>query len=218
MDFSISWQRDPFNQIEEDIYLGSRPSPSLVPILKDVGITHVASCLIEEDRPLVDFLKEDFHPLFVPLHDGIHEDILSTLPTFLDFFEGAQASLGRAKVLIHCEAGVSRSAALATAFLMKRRRKPFFETYRDVRAKRHEVLPNIGFASQLQRFEFDLDLGVSSDTKASSLARYLHEVCAVPAELEVLQSVLHDQNYDALKALQSIFGEEIPRVVQGVRL
>jgi predicted protein tyrosine phosphatase len=217
LDFSVSIGRDPFNSITEDLYLGARPDQQQVPALKEAGVTHVVSCLREDDRARVAFLKEDFHPLFIPMHDGMHEDITSLFPVFFDFVRTAREQHARAKVFVHCEVGVSRSATLATALLMQRLRRPFFEAYCDVRAKRGEVLPNIGFASQLQRLEFDMHPRAHGDQTVSSLARYLKEVCKVPVELEIIQNVLPRHDYDALRAIQEIFGNEIPRVIQGVR-
>lgn len=217
LDFSISIGRDPFNRITEDLYLGARPDREQVSALKEAGVTHVVSCLPDTDRGKVAFLNDDFHPLFIPMRDGVHEDIASVFPTFFEFVRTARERHARAKVLVHCEVGVSRSATLATALLMKRFRMRFFEAYGHVRAKRGEVLPNIGFASQLQRLELDMHPRADGDQSVSSLARYLREVCMVPVELETLQNVLHDHDYGALKAIQAIFGNEIPRVIQGVR-
>jgi protein-tyrosine phosphatase len=217
LDFSIRVGRDPFNPITDDLYLGARPDRELVPALKEVGITHVVSCLGEDDRTKVAFLREDFHPLFIPVLDGLHQDIAATFPTFFDFVRTAREQHARAKVFVHCEVGVSRSATFATALLMQRSGRRFFEAYCDVRAKRGEVLPNIGFASQLQRLEFDMHPREHGDPGVSSLARYLREVCLVPVEIETLQHVLHHEDYDAWRALQTIFGSEIPRVIQGVR-
>ena len=218
LDFSLSVGRDPFNAITDDFYLGARPDREQVPALKEAGITHVVSCLGEDVRAKVAFLKEDFQALFIPMHDGMHEDIASVFPAFFDFVRTGREQHARAKVFVHCEVGVSRSATLATALVMQRQRMPFFEAYCDVRAKRAEVLPNIGFASQLQRLEFDMHPRAHGDQSVSSLARYLREVCMVPVELDTLQSALHHHDYDALRAIQAIFGEEIPRVIQGVRL
>ena len=216
LDFSVSLSRDLFNQITEDVYLGARPEQEHLQALKRAGITHVVSCLREDERAKVAFLKPHFDALFIPMHDGIHEDIASVFSTFFELVHAAQAQKEQAKVLVHCEVGVSRSATLATALLMQRSRMRFFDAYRDVRAKRGEVLPNIGFATQLQRLEFDIHPRSQGDQSASSLARYLREVCKVPVEIEILQSVLHDHDYDAFGTIQSIFGGEIPRVIQGV--
>ena len=217
LDISFSLGRDPFNLITDDVYLGARPHPEQSSALKDTGITHVVSCLPEHARDSVTFLAQEFQALFIPMHDGIHEDIRSTFPIFFDFIDAATAQPAGAKVLVHCEVGVSRSATFVTALVMQRRQKRFFEAYCDVRVKRPEVLPNIGFASQLQQFEFELYPEARYDRTVSSLARYLKEVCMVPVDIEALQTALHQNDYDALGAVQDIFGEEIPRVIQGVR-
>jgi protein-tyrosine phosphatase len=217
LDFSVSLRRDPFNPITEDLYLGARPTREQVPKLQEAGVTHVVSCLDEDDRPKVAFLQEHFHPLFLPMRDGMQEDITSVLPSFFDFVRAARDDHSPAKVLVHCEVGVSRSATLAIALLMTQQRRRFFDAYRDVRTKRPEILPNIGFASQLQRLELDMHPRAPADQGVSSLARYLREICNAPVDIETLQTMLHDHDYDAVRAIRAIFGDEIPRVIQGVR-
>ena len=217
LDLSVSLGREPFSPIAEDLYLGARPDRAQASALKDVGITHVVSCLPEEAEASVAFLREGFRAIFIPMRDGVHENIAATFPLFFDFVRSAHQECEEAKVFVHCEVGVSRSATLMTALVMQRRQKRFYEAYCDVRAKRSEVLPNIGFASQLQQFEFEMYPRADSDHGVSSLARYLKDICMVPVELETLQDMLHQNDYDALRAVKAIFGEEIPRVIQGVR-
>lgn len=216
LDLSFSLARDPFNEITHDVFLGARPGREQVDALAEAGVTHVVSCLPEDHRASVGFLKNTFESLFVPMHDGVREDIESSFPVVFDFVQAAAQQRDDAKVFVHCEVGVSRSATLVIALLMHRHRKRFFETYQAVRAKRAEVLPNIGFASQLQRLELRIHPEAPQDV--SSLARYLKEVCMAPVDVETLQHELHRHDYDALGALQAIFADEIPRVIQGVRL
>jgi protein-tyrosine phosphatase len=216
LDFSVDLRERFFSEITPNLYLGARPNEACIQELKGVGITHVVSCLMEDERSQMAFLEQDFHHLFLGVDDGMHQDIAGTFSTFFDFAEAATASGPKTKLFVHCEVGVSRSATLAIALLMKTEGLSFFDALCRVRAKRFQVLPNIGFASQLQRLEHELQ--PHSVTKApSSLARYLHEVCNTPVEIEVLQSALERQSYDAPAALEMIFGGEIPRVVQGVR-
>lgn len=200
---------EPFHAITPTLTLGSRPQPDQVDSLVDRGITHVVSCLPEGERTSLPHLEPYFETLFLPVHDGISEDIGATFPAFFEFLEGA----GSGRVLVHCEVGVSRSATLATAHVMKTRELRFYEAYREVRRRRPQVLPNVGFATALQRFEDEL-FG-EPRTGHASLTRYLHEVCNVPVEIEVLHDLLEVHEYDAIRA---IFGDEIPRVVQGVRV
>jgi dual specificity MAP kinase phosphatase len=53
------------------------------------------------------------------------------------------------RVLIHCSQGVSRSAALAIAYLMWKRNQPFDEVLTAVKAIRGVANPNIGFTCQV---------------------------------------------------------------------
>ena len=176
----------------------------------------MVSCLPEKDRSDLAFLQQDFDHLFLGVHDGIRQDIAGTFSQFFEFAAAARAGGPNAKLFVHCEVGVSRSATLVTALLMKTEDMSFFDAVSRVRSKRFQVLPNIGFASQLQQLEHELQPHtVTRDL--SSLAQYLHQICNAPVEIEVLQSALERHRYDAPAALETIFGGEIPRVVQGVR-
>ncbi len=216
LDFSIDLRETFFSEITPTLYLGGRPNRERVQELREAGITHVVSCLMEDERAQMAFLQQDFHHLFLSVHDGMHEDIASTFSQLFDFAATATAGDPRAKLFIHCEVGVSRSATLAIALLMKTEGRSFFDALCRARSKRFQVLPNIGFASQLQRLEHQLQ--PRSVTRVpSSLARYLHQICNAPVEIEILQSALERHRYDAPAALRMIFGGDIPRVVQGVR-
>ena len=57
------------------------------------------------------------------------------------------------KILVHCAAGVSRSASFVIAYLMKSRGLSFWEAHNLVKSKRSIVRPNSGFVRQLQEYE-----------------------------------------------------------------
>ena len=218
LDIDLKAEAGRFSAITGALYLGARPGQEHVQALKDAGITHVVSCLDASERPKMAFLKPDFETLFFDLHDGVHQDAASHFPAFFDFASSAQGERSKSKLFVHCEVGVSRSATMVIALLMHRDRTRFLETYHRVRAKRPQILPNIGFASQLQRLEHADHPQAPADGGPSSLAQYLHQVCKVPVEAEVLQDMLERHDHDALSAIRAIFGDDIPRVIQGVRL
>lgn len=218
LDFEMEWSSEQLSLITNDLYLGSRPKFGQNQYLKELGITHVISCLDPEKRPKVAFLDEDFQTLFLPVRDGINEDIASSFPALFNFVFGELNAFPEARFLVHCEVGVSRSATLILAILMKRQSLTFFDAFQAVRSKRAKILPNIGFASQLQLFENTLFSENLTSGKISSLAHYLHQICNVPVEIETLDTMLKSHNYTALSTIQAVFGEEIPRVIQGVRL
>ena len=214
LDFEISLYGDPFDRVSEGLWVGVRPKPEHVPRLVGAGITHVVSCLEPSELAKLELEGAGFTTLGIPLRDGMHEDVSAAFPRFFDFATAALDDPASA-LLVHCEAGVSRSATFATALLMKREGRTFFDAFEALRAKRAGVLPNIGFASQLQQLERTLH--PDRRDELSSLARYLREVCRAPVEAELLEEVLERHDYDAPRALRAMFGGEIPRVVQGVR-
>lgn len=60
------------------------------------------------------------------------------------------------RTLVHCNAGVSRSAALCAAYLMKHRGLSLREAHSWLRTCRPVVRPNGGFWKQLVRYEMEL--------------------------------------------------------------
>lgn len=72
-----------------------------------------------------------------------------------------QAFERREPVLVHCMAGISRSATFVLAFLMKHRGMRLLEAFEYVLERRPIVQPNVGFARQLLDLEREL-LGCAS--------------------------------------------------------
>ena len=56
-------------------------------------------------------------------------------------------------ILIHCLAGVSRSATITIAYLMSRRSIVFDKAYAQVEAKKKNISPNMDFLMQLRDYE-----------------------------------------------------------------
>ena len=57
------------------------------------------------------------------------------------------------RVLVHCQAGISRSATICLAYLMKRKRLRLDEAFEFVRRRRSIISPNFSFMGQLLQFE-----------------------------------------------------------------
>ncbi|XP_078529668.1 dual specificity protein phosphatase 16 [Lissotriton helveticus] len=120
--------------------------------------------------PKPDFIPES-HFLRVPVNDSFCEKILPWLDRSVDFIEKAKANNGR--VLVHCLAGISRSATIAIAYIMNRMDMSLDEAYRFVKEKRPTISPNFNFLGQLLDFEKKIK-SQTGQTVAISKLKLLH--------------------------------------------
>lgn len=80
---------------------------------------------------------------------------------FVCLFPPEEAYQSGRGVLVHCQAGVSRSATIVIAYLMKHTLMTMTDAYKYVRSRRPVVSPNLNFMGQLLEFERDLNSGVT---------------------------------------------------------
>lgn len=94
-------------------------------------------------------------------------DLLTFWPSGLLSSDSVRDSSGR--VLVHCQAGISRSATICLAYLMKRKRVRLDEAFEFVRRRRSIISPNFSFMGQLLQFESQL-LATSCAAEAAATA------------------------------------------------
>lgn len=161
---SISW-------IAPHLFLGNISSSLKSDILCENNITAMVSLVNEryegwlaaDVRQLV---AEERH-LFIPCKDTADTDLLVLLPKICDFIDKQLNSSGSdcssnepaesRNVLVHCEQGMSRSATITIAYLMRRNRKTLDASLALVNSQRR-VQPNAGFLHQLTIWEQRLGL------------------------------------------------------------
>ncbi|XP_051900962.1 dual specificity protein phosphatase 10-like [Pristis pectinata] len=95
----------------------------------------------------------------LPATDNGRQNLRQYFEEAFEFIEEAQES-GKG-VLIHCQAGVSRSATLVIAYLMKHTLMTMTDAYKYVKGKRPIISPNLNFMGQLLEFEMDLNKGLT---------------------------------------------------------
>ena len=79
---------------------------------------------------------------------------------FLEAFGFIEEALRqRSAVLIHCQAGISRSSTILIAFIMYRSTLSMLQAYKFVKGKRQIISPNLNFMGQLLEFEQKLQRG-----------------------------------------------------------
>jgi len=126
--------------------------------LRDKEITHIVNISTTEDNP-----HPDITTLFINIPDGGEPSIDGK--TIEEYFPQTYAFIQNAidaggKVLVHCRMGISRSATIVIAYLMKALNKHFVEVLAMVKTKRPIVEPCLAFTWKLM--EFQKELGIPS--------------------------------------------------------
>lgn len=126
------------------LYFGSMEVAADPSILEHHGITHIFSVIGEPEVEFEDILYE----YSIGIRDRSDQFILPELVRCNDFINQARRRGGI--VLVHCRAGISRSAAFAIGHLILTYGFTFHDALDLVRSDRPEADPNDGFCDQLK--------------------------------------------------------------------
>ena len=137
------------DQVINNLYIGDINSANDYNLLKSNGITHIVSC-----QPAYVHDNITYHN--VHIDDDIAVDIYSHFYNAVDFIDDALSNNG--KVLVHCYAGISRSASIILAYLMAIKKYTLEDAHDLLLSKRKICDPNPGFMLQLTCFEWALSL------------------------------------------------------------
>lgn len=74
------------------------------------------------------------------------------------------------RVFVHCQAGISRSATICLAYLMRTNRVKLDEAFEFVKQRRSIISPNFSFMGQLLQFESQVLASSTCSTEAGSPA------------------------------------------------
>ena len=142
------------SSIESRLLLGNAASAANLSVLRRHRVTHVVNATAN--------LPNHFESmggagapsyLRVPVDDSLEADLLKHLDAAVEWIADALSDpFATGKVLVHCQQGVSRSATLVIAFLIRKRGL----SLEAARARVHErrwTRPNEAFLSQLKSYE-----------------------------------------------------------------
>ncbi|KAJ0015467.1 hypothetical protein NQD34_009087 [Periophthalmus magnuspinnatus] len=145
------------------LYLGSALHASKKEVLDGIGI----SALLNVSADCPNHFEGTYQYKCIPVEDNHKEDISCWFLEAIEFIDSVRDSSGR--VLVHCQAGISRSATICLAYLMKRKRVRLDEAFEFVRRRRSIISPNFSFMGQLLQFESQL-LATSCAAEAAATA------------------------------------------------
>ncbi|PNF18396.1 Dual specificity protein phosphatase 19 [Cryptotermes secundus] len=126
--------------------MGSQDVTQNNDILKKYSITHILSLGI---KPII--LDETLSHMYIPILDLPETNIMSSIDQCFTFIDNA-IQTGEC-VFVHCNAGISRSAAVVIAYLMRKKCMSYQEAFLHLKTRRSVINPNPGFVKQLKDYE-----------------------------------------------------------------
>ncbi|XP_027716021.1 dual specificity protein phosphatase 8 [Vombatus ursinus] len=135
------------------LYLGSQKDVLNQDLMTRNGISYVLNA--SNSCPKPDFICESRF-MRIPVNDSYCEKLLPWLDKSIEFID--KAKLSSCQVIVHCLAGISRSATIAIAYIMKTMGMSSDDAYRFVKDRRPSISPNFNFLGQLLEYERSLKL------------------------------------------------------------
>lgn len=132
------------------VFLGNEDDARNLELLQSYAITHVISLTQSVYYPD----KFSYYP--INIDDIPIANIYQYFEPCVEFINDALAAPEGQNVLVHCAAGVSRSASIVIAYLMSAQRVDYETALALVRADRHFICPNAGFVLQLRQWQMAL--------------------------------------------------------------
>merc|ERR1712098_901604 len=157
-------ENHPASRVTNYLFVGNMKDASDTKSLKRLGIDHVLNVTTTkvgyETSPGIVYKQ-----LFAD--DNGHQNLKQYFKEAFEFIDLARKSGGA--VLIHCQAGVSRSPTIAVAYLIQNFPMPMVEAYRFVKARRSIISPNLNFMGQLLEFEQGIKAARCSEKQVSEI-------------------------------------------------
>ncbi|KAJ7592866.1 dual specificity phosphatase [Mycena floridula] len=133
------------------LHLGSIAALKEPQNLQDQGILCVLGLVEWDIYPLTNDPRFDILVVSIEDMEDKGEELKAKLPELCDWIK--ERIIQNRNVLVHCHAGISRSASVVIAYLIREQEMSYDEATRFVWERRKCISPNDGFVSILKQWE-----------------------------------------------------------------
>jgi hypothetical protein len=159
--------------------------------LRQASITGIVNCT--EDSPC--YHESNIEYCRVSVRDEDFADIGIYLESATNFIH-RHVEMQQGAVVVHCRQGVSRSASVVIAYLMRFQGMSLEKAYVLAKERRPLVNPNPGFWSQLKEFEKRVGQEASAGGSETFDTEWAKQSCATFASNPLAAGTLHQQLSD----------------------
>ncbi|KAF6204905.1 hypothetical protein GE061_019070 [Apolygus lucorum] len=157
------------------LYVGNARDARDADVLRGRGVSHVLNVTLTPTPAPSDASGVTYRQL--PASDSTQQNIKQYFEEAFSFIEEARKNNG--SVLVHCQAGVSRSPTIAIAYIMKHRGVTMVEAYKTVKTARPIISPNLNFMGQLLELEQHLRMDVKPCWTPTTTEESISSSCSV---------------------------------------
>jgi dual specificity MAP kinase phosphatase len=157
-------ENHPASQVTPFLFLGNMKDASDIEALSRLGIDHVLNVTAVSPT-----YQTSSKITYKQLHaaDNGYQNLKQYFDEAFEFIDAARNCGG--SVLIHCQAGVSRSPTIAVAYLIKYFPMSMVDAYKFVKSRRSIISPNLNFMGQLLEFEQGIKASRCSEKQVSEI-------------------------------------------------
>lgn len=137
--------------VPNHIYISDYFTAQNYALLEMYGIRQILTI----GKELPTHTTDKFKTMHISLDDHPNENITA-------YFQDAHAFIRQAPTLIHCYAGISRSASLVIAYLISHLNMSLDDAITYCKKRRPRINPNHGFIQQLKEYEASLKKNINS--------------------------------------------------------
>uniref|UniRef100_A0A914CCK3 Uncharacterized protein n=1 Tax=Acrobeloides nanus TaxID=290746 RepID=A0A914CCK3_9BILA len=134
-------------EVMPGVFLSSQDVAQDFQLLSQHKITHILNCA----TGIKNLYEKNFTYLKIEMLDAPWENIRKHVILAIKFIDEAVSTGGR--VLVHCNAGISRSTTLVLVYFMFKEKKSLNSALAHIRNVRNVARPNMGFMMQLNDLE-----------------------------------------------------------------
>lgn len=133
-------------ELRKGLFVSSQDPAADKSLLFKHGVTHILNV-----AGLQNFFPNDFEYKSLMLFDTPEVQIRDVFEECFNFIDTALCNGGN--VLVHCNAGVSRSVTIVLAYVMEKEKIGLSQVLNELKKIRPQVKPNTGFMKELNAFE-----------------------------------------------------------------
>ncbi|XP_068687513.1 dual specificity protein phosphatase 10-like [Montipora foliosa] len=142
-------QGAPVTAILPYLYLGNEEGAADEALIDRLSIKYILN--LTPRCPNFFSQRSDLHYKQIKVNDSSQEDIEQHFDEAIQFIDKARDQ--GSGVLVHCHAGVSRSATVTVAYIMRKQGMCLGDAYKFVKDLRPVISPNLNFMGQLLKYE-----------------------------------------------------------------